>query len=363
MPKKTISLKDLPPSVADKIKEMHAKIMKREAWPHQYGKIRPVVHTMTPDGQRMVAVGAKLFKSQSDTTWHGFLYDHLQHHLGADWFWAEANKSEDEMHILLRWFKEVCEVEMDVNNKFSLGTPENDTGAILAFRSIAYDLFCIEQHSSVPEDLLERLKRPDHFEGARYELWVAACFLRAGFEIEYEDESDRRRTHCEFTAHHPASDEKYSVEAKRRHRVIGEMTTAYKQNKYIKLGITHLISNAVSKQAEHTRIVFVDVNMPPQEGAIVNASWMNELKASKERLEQQPVYRTDKAPWAFLLTSNHPYHYVASERPDPKTHFLSTSFNRPDYYKDPNKAVKEHRAVFELMQSIASHFVIPDDFP
>ncbi len=353
----------LPPEILDAIRKMRSDQAKRQAWPLMYGKVRPAVHITTHDGKKMVAVGANLFQSDTDTTWHGFLYDHLQLCLGRDWFWTEAQKPDKEMHLLVRWFKEVCQIELDDKNQFSLGTPANMTGAILAFRSVAYDLFCLQQQTSLPEGLRDRLKNMQSFEGARYELWIAACFFRAGFEIEFEDETDRRRTHCEFTALYPSNGKKYSVEAKRRHRVVGETTTAYKQNKYIKLGISHLISDAARKHADHTRLIFVDVNMPPQEGGIISASWVKEFQSSKERLEKQKIYRSIDAPRAFIFASNHPYHYLTTEKPDPKTHFFATSFNLPDYYKNPNLIVRDHPAVFELMQSIASHFTIPGDFP
>src|SRR5947199_10373148 len=40
--------------------------------------------------------------------------------------------------------------------------------------------------------------------------------VRAGFDLEFEDETDSSRTHCEFTATFPSTGKKFSVEAKMR---------------------------------------------------------------------------------------------------------------------------------------------------
>ena len=297
-----------------------------------------------------------------DTSWLAILYDHLQISLGPDWFWSEAQKPDDQMHIIVRWFKSVCEVELDDRGHFSRGTIETETPATLALRSIAYDLLCVVQMKGAPVGTIERLKGTDSFEGARYQLWVAASFLRAGFQIEFEDETDRRQTHCEFTATYPRNGARYSVEAKRRHRRNLDLVEAYRAGEYIRLDIQGLISAAVRKNAAHPRIIFVDVNMLPPEGGIVAAPWVRELKASKEVLERQQPFRSRNAPWAFLLATNHPYHYLTTERPDPRQHFLATCFNHPAFYKDPNIMARQHPAVLQLMSSIRDHFAIPDDF-
>ena len=58
----------------------------------------------------------------------------------------------------------------------------------------------------------------DQFQGVRYELFVAATCIRAGFDIAYEDETDKTKKHPEFVATHRLTGQKISVEAKRRHR-------------------------------------------------------------------------------------------------------------------------------------------------
>lgn len=102
--------------------------------------------------------------------------------------------------------------------------------------------------------------------------------------------------------------------------------------------------------------------MPPQAGSIISAGWIKEFKSSKERLEMQPAYRADNAPRAIIFATNHPYHYVAKVPPDPKIHFVTTSFNRPDLYSGDPRLESNEPQVLGLMKSIASHFLIPENF-
>ena len=64
----------------------------------------------------------------------------------------------------------------------------------------AFNLFAIEDNSRLDNSLLERLKNKDQFQGARHEVFAEATFLRAGFQIEHEDQKDPTRRHAEFTA-------------------------------------------------------------------------------------------------------------------------------------------------------------------
>jgi hypothetical protein len=67
-------------------------------------------------------------------------------------------------------------------------------------------------------DVRDRLKTDDQFQWARYELAVAAIFIRSGFDIEWLDQRKGPGKRCEFIATHRLTGEVISVEAKSRHR-------------------------------------------------------------------------------------------------------------------------------------------------
>jgi len=123
------------------------------------------------------------------------------------------------------------------------------TGALKAYINLSYNLYLLAHNVKLQSRLIKRLKDKNLFNGAKYETYVAAEFIKAGFSIEMENEADGQTTHCEFTAAAHDSGKKYSVEAKAR-----------QPNKET-VGIVTQLSNALSKKAEHERVVFIDMNI------------------------------------------------------------------------------------------------------
>ena len=70
----------------------------------------------------------------------------------------------------------------------------------------------------LPDSLIKRLKDFHKFQGARYEILVAAVFTRAGFDIEWIDDTKASGKHPEFIATHKRTGRKIAVEAKSRRR-------------------------------------------------------------------------------------------------------------------------------------------------
>jgi hypothetical protein len=46
-------------------------------------------------------------------------------------------------------------------------------------------MFCLMQAMNLSPKLIARLRHPEQFEGARYELWMAATLARAGFTSSF----------------------------------------------------------------------------------------------------------------------------------------------------------------------------------
>jgi hypothetical protein len=79
------------------------------------------------------------------------------------------------------------------------------TGAARAFNNLAYNIYLIAHHTGAAGDeiiksYIRRLKsaRADDFSGALFETYAAAAFLKAGFQIQFENEHDVLRSHVEF---------------------------------------------------------------------------------------------------------------------------------------------------------------------
>ena len=74
------------------------------------------------------------------------------------------------------------------------------TGAVAAYLRFAYNLYLVAHNQRIQKRLIERLKDNKQFHGAYYETYVAATFIKAGFDLWFENEDDGSKRHCEFTA-------------------------------------------------------------------------------------------------------------------------------------------------------------------
>lgn len=90
------------------------------------------------------------------------------------------------------------------------------TGPAKAYQCFGYDLYWLQLIHKLPDSVIERLKDFRAFQGARYEVLIAAIFARAGFEIEWIDDDNASGKHPEFIATHKITGKKVGVETKSR---------------------------------------------------------------------------------------------------------------------------------------------------
>jgi hypothetical protein len=82
--------------------------------------------------------------------------------------------------------------------------------------SLAHDLYLLQKVDRLPDGLVNRLRNHDGFQGARYEIAIAAAFVKCDFEIEWI--GDLRVKHPEFIARNKQTGEEVAVETKSRRR-------------------------------------------------------------------------------------------------------------------------------------------------
>ena len=228
--------------LGEQVARMDAKRVQRE---RQQGLGKPIISAQWK-GHRFVAVGGRLVASAKWKTFHDFLMDYIRDTLGGSWGNDEIAKPEEEKHPVVRWYQTVCRQQKEATAPGGpVKTPR--TGAATGYLHLSYDLYALEHNVEIRDVLLRRLRDHDNFEGAKYEVQVAAMLIRAGFTLELEDETDRRSTHCEFTATYPKTGRRFSVEVKRR------------QGRRIRIG--GLFNDAISKSAKYPRVIFIDLNL------------------------------------------------------------------------------------------------------
>jgi hypothetical protein len=334
---------------------MRQKQQEQERWIGQYGHVRPVI-AADHLGKKFVAIGNRLEYSETWKFIPDFLLDYVPHVFGKDWWDAEVAKPEGERHQVFQW-RVGCLRRMragvDANGKRTV-TADGMTGAYLSF---AFNLFAIEDNSRLDDVLLRRLKHPEQFQGALHEVFAEATCLRAGFAIEREDERDPATRHAEFTATHKITGERFSVEAKSKHRpgVLGQAGVAQPHEK-LRLTYGRLINDAAAKNPMHPLVIFLDTNLPFRSAhhvygndPAVPSRYITELckRICNEHGGQYP--------FVMLTLTNIPHHYAAPHENDPPRHVHSIMTEHPGTNKG--------KALRALYNAVALYGNTPNEFP
>jgi hypothetical protein len=340
-----------------------------------YGHARPMM-TIEHQGYRLVAVHNRLRFSENWKTPADFFGDYIKEILGSNgWGNVEIAKPYEERHPILQWYHDLCTWQREHQERDSDGLFSGvATGSVKAYYALAYDLWTLDNHALLQAKMVRRLKNADQFQGARYELYVIASMIRAGFEVELEDEGDASRTHCELVATHRQTGRKISVEAKSTSRAGmlgkgGERPSVEE----IKTSIYRKLQEALLKQADYDRVVFIDVNMPPHGVRKFDMPWLTQAMDQMKRLQDSQSI-DHPYPSALVFFTNHPYHYVGNDDVEPGQTAFFTGFNRDDLRSateiDDQGAAEEVAQCFEaanpdikqLVESVFEHTRIPTEF-
>lgn len=163
-----------------------------------------------------MTVGENVYSSSNWKTFHDFLLAYPLTLFGEHWFDEQSQLPEGELHQAATWFKEGLSLARDNVDRRGRIKSAPVSGSLLGYLDFSYSLYLVEHNCGIPDRVQERLRDPKEFLGAFYELWVAAWFIKGGFRVSHEDETDLSKKHCEFTATYPATGTSFSVEAKRR---------------------------------------------------------------------------------------------------------------------------------------------------
>ena len=152
-------------------------------------------------------------------------------------------------------------------------------------------------------------------------------------------------------------------EYKSRHRpgFLGHPGVQPQDFNTIKLRIGNLINNALKKEAAYTRIILIDVNMPPEECKVFEKNWFKKLLPTLDKIEEKGV-EEKPCPPAYILFTNHPYHYVGEEVPEPTRDFLMTAINIPGFKAHSRKkGEQDDPPVIALWDSMNRHNKVPHE--
>ncbi|HTB85205.1 MAG TPA: hypothetical protein VK742_16285, partial [Candidatus Sulfotelmatobacter sp.] len=125
---------------------------------------------------------------------------------------------------------------------------------------------------------------------------------------------------------------------------------------------------ALKKRALHTRIVFIEVNMPDDSDNAKTTQILKDALSSIRSREGKLTINEQPAPPAYVIVTNNPSHYNLHGI----CHFgaAAEGFKIPDFKADmlhtnlraAIKTREKHIEVFSLMESLAEHQHIPSTF-
>lgn len=336
----------------------------------QQGAGRQIISFSDKRGSRVIAVGQTLHKSDHWRTFPDFLHEYAREKLGFEWGDAELKKPQAEQHVIVQWFKQM--VEQRANQKPDRnGLINTDlTGASACFTTLAYSLYLLDHNVELQERYLQRLRNSTQMQGAYYELVVANCLIRAGFQLVLEDETDGNSSHCEFTARSRTTGITYWVEAKCR-TVQGIMGAGRNFSDGVTQSETDCttrvipqLNKALKKETDLPRMIFLELNAPSILSPQGQPAWIDTVYKKLDR--HQTSNNGMKS--AYVFVTSFPFHWHLGEKaPGPQA--LAYGLNIPDFAKPgpvslvtAYKQHKKHADALSVLETVRSYLLIPSTF-
>jgi hypothetical protein len=336
-----------------KFAEMEAIRRQQE---QQQGYGRPII-SICHKGYRFVAVGGSIHYSNKWKTFHDFLMDYLKIVMGEEWGTKELKKDLEQRHPILQWYDIICRYQQKKFKEHGKVTGTPMTGAIGAYMGLSYNLYLLAHNNEIQKKMIKRLQDPNHFTGAYYETVVAAILIKAGFELEFENENDTQTSHCEFAATFKETGKSFSVEAKARE--------PYKST----ANITNQLYNALKKKANHPRVVFIEINVPETADDPHDLKWLQGAIRGLRSKEDNMTIDGLPASKAYLFVTNHPHQYYL-QTAGSSQFIIGEGFKIPDFKTDFTcPSIREalhirekHYEMFKIIESQKEHSEIPSTF-
>jgi hypothetical protein len=244
-------------------------------------------------------------------TFHEFIINVLKWTVGKVWYEEQIGLSPENRHVIAQWcsaFATFTQNLVPPDRKPGQVYFAGLTGEVKELLVLADDLYRLQLIRKLPRKLVQRLKSYEAFQGARYEVAIAATFIRCGFDIEWINEKTKK--HCEFNATHKATGETIAVETKSRHRPgILNREGDPPSSETLTADVQSLWNQAL-EQAPDDRpfAIFIDVNLPhePDKGW-THKKWVGEIE---QLLKQYPQATPENpSPYTFLVFTNFAWHY------------------------------------------------------
>jgi hypothetical protein len=328
----------------------------------QQGLGKPIL-TANVNDQKLVAIGNRGLASRGWRTMHDFLPCYLEDVIGTEWFIEERKKLGQDRHPLIQWSDKMEKYRLSLQPKGGGAVRAPMIGAVEACLQLAYNLYIVEHNKDIQQRMIARLKHKDQFQGAFYEISVLASLVKAGFTVEYEDESGASGKRCECIATDRRSGRKYTVEAKSIHRIglFGVVSNGRSAIK-LKQDISDQLRGALKKESDYPRIIFIELNSPKDgELGLIELEKGGDIVRAKDK----DLPNADPA-FVFITNHSHQYHLDTS----PSRAVVAVGFKLPNFgngvswksLRDYHMAKQKYSDIERLMCSMIDHYNLPVTF-
>lgn len=293
----------------------------------------PEYHEFELSGQKFRIVGRGVYPQPHTGQLGDVIVEHFKTQvLGMKWLEEEGRKSADKQHIVARWLNAWNELRtegQEAARASKTQTYSSITGEAQELLALADDASRILQmEKKFPRKLRTRLLNRNEFQGARYELAVAATFIRTNFRIEWIDDktgpANALGKRFDFNAIHQVTGETIAVETKSRRRK-GRLHEAGESKDEVDLSadVYKLYKEATEQNpGDRTFAIFIDINLPHQPTrAATDKTWVAEVE---EILKSFAATNPDNpAPFSFVFFTNFAWHFRGREVAHTPEHFFS----------------------------------------
>jgi hypothetical protein len=283
------------------------------------------------------------FSDRKRNTFHEALIDHLSLVLGKEWKEAQAKLPLGDRHFIFECFNETDDY---LSSEKTVIRKENEelnsvapNGYVQSLISLAFDIYLLEHAGVLDEKLINRLKLKDQYQGARYEITVAAIYIKAGWTIEWcKDQKGVKIP--EFIATSPDGKHKMAVEAKSKRRDgILHKDGAFDPTNAEKGNMLYLFNEALGKETfSLPYAIFLDLNSPQTIAKGNKKHWLNDLLALFDTVDPDHNEHTvDKQ--NLVVSTNFSPHYDGRDKAIGGQYVIAFSPNAerpiPQGYLDP----------------------------
>ena len=337
------------------IQEVFSKMQIAQEFHFKHFGHIPEIVSVVFEGRRLVSLEGKLIGSNHPTkdwqTPSDFLIDYLVETLDKNWL-DEQIKLTNRRHIVADWILEAGFKINDANNPIeSLQL----NGSAFNLLHLAYDLYVLENQNCLSDSVIKKrligdLKIMPNFNGARYEIFMFATLLRAGFELTLFNQLKSgvgRISECR--AKHIKTGVFLQAEAKTRN-VKGKMGATQGDEK--SLNLYHKLKNAMEKNVNEPYIIFVDLNLP-EFSVIKDTDRLDAIRSEYQKLEEKYPQSMPN----FVCFTNIPFHYEGIDDP------LKNSAHGLILSKTPRFKLHNENIIFnEIEESLLKQRFLPRIF-